>query len=191
MMGRTWLVVLAEAEGLRWVLRERRMAWSAASAKRASQIRPGDRLVLYVARGAFHNPTRDESRLLGLATVTSPVEPLPRPLELAGRTFVVGCSLDLEVVLPERGGVPVHPLVPRLSFIKRKEAWGQSLRSGLVPLPERDAAILTRAIRQAAARAPRSSSRAGPAPPVSVPDPRRPRQRRRRHSPALYEWPRP
>ena len=32
-----WLVVLAEVEGLRWVLEKSRMAWTEASAVRASQ----------------------------------------------------------------------------------------------------------------------------------------------------------
>ncbi len=123
-----WVVVLAEAEGLRWVLEHSRMAWTEASATRASRIRPGDRIVLYVGRGAFHNPTRDESQLLGFAEVTSPVRRLPRPVELGGRTFVVGCDLRLERVLPERHGVPIRPLVGRLSFVKRKDVWGQYCR---------------------------------------------------------------
>ncbi len=147
-----WVVVLAEAEGLRWVLERSRMAWTEASARRASRIRPGDRIVLYVARGAFHNPTRDESQLLGLAEVTSPVRRLPRPIELAGKTFVVGCDLRFETVLPERHGVPIRPLVGRLSFVKRKDVWGQYFRSGLVQVPVRDLQVLATAIQGHAPR---------------------------------------
>lgn len=145
-----WVVVLAEAEGLRWVLERSRMAWTAASARRAERIRPGDRLVLYVARGAFHNPTRDESRLVALAEATTPVRRLRQPVELAGRTFVVGCDLRFEARLPERAGVPVRPLVPRLSFVRRKDAWGQYFRSGLVEVPEPDFEVLAEAVRAAA-----------------------------------------
>ncbi len=145
-----WVAVLAEAEGLRWVLERSRMAWTEASARRAAQIRPGDALVLYVARGAFHNPTRDESRLVALAEVTTPVRRLRQPVELAGRTFVVGCDLRFEARLPERGGVPVRPLVPRLSFVRRKEVWGQYFRSGLVRVPPEDLEVLARAVREAA-----------------------------------------
>jgi len=145
-----WVVVLAEAEGLRWVLERSRMAWTEASATRAARIRPGDRLVLYVARGAFHNPTRDESRLVALAEVTTPVRRLPRPVQLAGRTFVVGCDLRFEARLPERAGVPVRPLVPRLSFVRRKDVWGQYFRSGLVEVPARDFEVLAEAVRAAA-----------------------------------------
>jgi hypothetical protein len=132
------VVVLAEAEGLRWMLKRSRMAWTEASARRAEQIRPRHRLLLYVARGAFHNPTRDESHLIGLAEVASPVRRFRRPVELAGRRFVCGCDLRLEVVLPERRGAPVRPLVPELSFVRRKEVWGQYLRSGLVQVPTED-----------------------------------------------------
>jgi hypothetical protein len=147
-----WVVVLAEAEGLRWVLERGRMAWTEASWRRAAQVRPGDPVVLYVARGAFHNPTRDESQLVGLAEVAGPVRRFPRSVRIAGREFVCGCDFRIEVVLPERGGVPVRPLVPRLSFVRRKEVWGQYFRSGLVRVPPADLEVLAGAIRRAAMR---------------------------------------
>lgn len=128
------------------------MAWTGASAPRAAAIEPGDRMILYVARGAFHNPTRDESQLIGLAEVTSPVRRFRRPLRLAGRRFVCGCDLRIEIALPERHGVPVRPLVDRLSFVKRKDAWGQYFRSGLVEVPHRDARFLEAQLRMATGR---------------------------------------
>jgi predicted RNA-binding protein len=130
------------------------MAWTEASARRAEQIRPGDRLVLYVARGAFHNPTRDESQLVGLAEAVGPVRRFPRPVRIAGRSFVCGCDLRLEIVLPERRRVPVRPLVPRLSFVRREEVWGQYFRSGLVRVPPQDLEVLAEAVRGAAAHVP-------------------------------------
>ncbi|HXF56598.1 MAG TPA: hypothetical protein VNO34_03325 [Actinomycetota bacterium] len=39
-----WVAVLAEAEGLRWVLEHARMAWTEASARRAAQVHAGDPL---------------------------------------------------------------------------------------------------------------------------------------------------
>ncbi|HWO70271.1 MAG TPA: hypothetical protein VNP94_05895, partial [Actinomycetota bacterium] len=69
---------------------------------------------------------------------------------LAGRTFVVGCDLRFEARLPERGGVPVRPLVPRLSFVRRKDVWGQYFRSGLVEVPASDFEVLVEAVRAAA-----------------------------------------
>lgn len=144
-----WLIVLAEAEALRWVLRERRMAFSPGQCRRASGIQPGDELVLYVARGAFHNPTRDQSHLAGLARVVTPVQSLRRPRIIAGRSFSCGCDLELYIVLPERQGVPVRPLVPRLRFIKRKEVWGHYFRGGLIRLSSRDFQLLRHALQKA------------------------------------------
>jgi hypothetical protein len=145
-----WVVVLAEAEGLRWVLQESRMAWTAGSARRAGLIRPGDRLLLYVSRGAFHNPTRDESQLVGVAEVASPVARLRKPLAMAKREFVCACSLRFEVTLPEREGVNIRSLVERLTLVRRKEVWGQYFRSGLVQVSARDFKIMADAVRRRA-----------------------------------------
>lgn len=60
------------------------MAFPSAAAARARRIRAGDRAVLYTSRGAFHNPTRDEARLVGLATVTGACEAC-EAIEIAGR----------------------------------------------------------------------------------------------------------
>lgn len=52
--GKAWLVAFSEIEGLRWVLSHSRMAFSPGTARRVGRIEPGDTLVLYVTRGAFH-----------------------------------------------------------------------------------------------------------------------------------------
>lgn len=146
-----WLVAISEVEGLRWVLDQRRMAFSEGLARRASNIQVGDRLILYVTRGAFHNPTRDRSQLAGVAIVTSPVRRLSRSVSIAGRDFVVGCRLDVEVSLPEREGVPFIPWIRRMDFIRRKDSWGQYLRAGLIALPPGDFKILRDAVERGAA----------------------------------------
>jgi hypothetical protein len=147
--GHAWVAVLSEAEGLRWVLKNSRMAFSAGSATKAAKVQPGDGIVLYVARSTFHNPTRDESQLGGVGIVSSAVRPLRNHVELAGREFVCACDLDLEVVLPERAGVPVRPLINRLGFVRRKEVWGQYFRSGLIEVPRRDFALMAKALLRA------------------------------------------
>jgi hypothetical protein len=145
-----WLVVLAEVEAFRWVVANEQMAFSAGQASRISQMTPGDRLVLYMARGAFHNPTRDMSHLSGLAKLRSDVRPLRRPLIVASREFSFACDLEIEVVLPERTGPLVKPLVPRLKVVKRKDVWGHYFRNGLIALPEADYQLLANAVRRAA-----------------------------------------
>ena len=145
-----WVVALAEAEGLRWVLSHARMAWTQASARRASVVRPGDRLVLYVARGAFHNPTRDRSQLLGLAEVTSPCGGSTGPSRSPGGRSWPGATFASRWPSRSAGGVPVRELVDRLSFIRRKEVWGQYFPSGLVALPSPDLRVMEAALRRAA-----------------------------------------
>lgn len=150
MVETAWLVAFGEIEGLRWVLGHERMAFSPGLSRRAARIQPGDSLVLYVTRGAFHNPTRDRSQIAGLASVKSPVTRLRKPVVMGGREFTSACDLEIEIVLPERQGLAVAPLVGQLSFVKRKEVWGGYLRSGLVQLPDRDFRTLTKALRRVA-----------------------------------------
>lgn len=143
----TWLVVFGEIEGFRWVTENQKMAFSAGKCSRARRIRREDRLIFYMARGAYHNPTRDRSQLMGIATVEGDVNPLSRTVLIQGKQFTCGCPLRIEHILPERRGVPFDDrFVQRLRFIKRKEVWGQYLRSGLVHLDGRDAAVLYRAV---------------------------------------------
>jgi hypothetical protein len=125
-------------------------AFSEGMARRARRIQPSDRLVLYLARGAFHNPTRDRSQLGGLATVTTPLERLARVLRIADREFAWACDLRLDVVLREREGIPIQSLVPRLSFLQGRQQWGVSFRPGLIQLPDADLKLITTAIRNAA-----------------------------------------
>lgn len=141
-----WLIAFGEIEGLRWVLDQGQMAFSEGLAGRAAKMQVGDGLVLYVTRGAFHNPSRDQSQLAGIATVTSPVRRLPKPVSIGGREFAVVCRLDVKVSLSERDGVPFAPLIRRMRFIRRKDAWGQYLRAGLIALPREDFDVLSKAI---------------------------------------------
>ena len=133
-----WLVVLGEVEGLRWVLASKKMAFTAARRTLAARIEPGDRIVLYVGRGAYHNPTRDRSQIIGLATAKTQVKDLRSRITIGGREFACACDLEIDVALPERQGTPIDPLVGRLSFVKRPEVWGQYFRSSLIPLGVHD-----------------------------------------------------
>jgi hypothetical protein len=78
----------------------------------------------------------------------SPVTPLRRPVVIDGRAFTTACDLEIDVVLPERQGLPVEQLVRQLSFIKKKSVWGGYFRSGLVQLPDGDFRTITRALGQ-------------------------------------------
>ena len=139
-----WLWVFGEIAGLRWVATHGRMAFSATGAARAQAMRDGDLAVLYVTRGAFHNPTRDSSRLAGLATVSGAVT--DDPVEVGGRRFPVSVPIRVDLLLPERSGPEVAPLAKRLSFVRRPEVWGMYFRGSPMRLSEPDFRILERTV---------------------------------------------
>jgi hypothetical protein len=147
---RNWVLVLSEQEGVAWVLDHSRMAWTEASSGRADRVRVGDMCVLYVTRGAYHNPTRDEGQLVALARVSSRPSRLARLVVIADKTFVTGCDLRLTNLLPQREGVSIRPLVEKLSFVKRKDIWGQYFRSALIEVSPEDFEVMAQAVRSAA-----------------------------------------
>ena len=121
-----------------------------ASADRApGRLRPmgeGDRAVLYVTRGAYHNPPRDLARLGGLATVLDEPARRRRPVVIGGREFVWTVPIRVDVALPEREGPEVQPMTPKLSFVKRPEVWGMYFRNSPKQIPKKDFALLERAV---------------------------------------------
>lgn len=145
--GRRWVWVFAEIAGLRWVAQQKQMAFPASAAVKAARMRKGDRAVLYTSRGAFHNPSRDEARLVGLATVTGPCEPVDG-LEIAGREFTWTCPITVDLLLPDRQGPRVRDLAARLDRVKRPEAWGGYFRNSPVEVNEHDWSVLVDAVRQ-------------------------------------------
>ncbi len=140
-----WVWVFGEIEGLRWVLAHDRMAFPATAAPRLKAMEEGDRVVLYVTRGAFHNSTKDVARLAGLATVLG--TPLSgSPVSIAGRDFTWTVPIRTDVQLPERTGPEVRPLVPRLSFVGNQAAWGQYFRGSPLRVSEEDFQVLESAV---------------------------------------------
>jgi len=145
-MNRSYLVILGERDAISWVLREQRMAFPATPRAEVAALAVGDRLFLYATRGAWHNPTRDRGRVIGVATAESPVRMLDQPIEIAGRSFVSGCNLSIDGVVPYPGGVELQPLVERLAAFPKPEAWSVYLRRALLALPPGDAKLLDETI---------------------------------------------
>ena len=100
-----YLLVLGEREAIRWVLTNQRMAFPATARAEVTALREGDELFLLSTRGAFRNPTRDRTRVIGTAVALTAVEPLDEPLEIAGRTFARGCSIRVDSLAPYLGGL--------------------------------------------------------------------------------------
>jgi hypothetical protein len=150
MARRHWIWIFGEIEGLRWVLANRLMAFSSAATKRGLRVARDDRAVLYVTRGAHHNPTRDRSYLAGVVAVTGEVA--PADVDIAGTRYVAVVPIQPLVVLPERAGPPVVDLVGRLSFVRRPQSWGAYFRTSPVAVTPDDFAVLEGAVRTAASR---------------------------------------
>ncbi|MFD6949105.1 hypothetical protein A6A08_07015 [Nocardiopsis sp. TSRI0078] len=148
----TYLLILSEREAVAWVLRTSRMAFPATRRAEVERLKVGDRLLLLTTRGCWHNPTRDRTRVIGLAKVTSPVRAYDEPVTIAGRDFTRGCGLRMEALSPYRTGVELVPLVPRMEAFPdtRPGAWAVRLRRPLLQLSAADADLLTQEINKAA-----------------------------------------
>lgn len=151
-MTPTWhLLVIGEREALAWVLRESRMAFPKKRRPEVDRLRLGDQLFLLTTRGCFHDPTRDRTRVIGSATVTTPVVALDPPLELVGRVFPRGCGLQITSLSRYLTGVELGPLIEDLDAFPNKSAWSARLRRPLVVLSDRDASHLQRQLEPIAA----------------------------------------
>ena len=136
------LLVIGDREPLAWILREQRMAFPVHRGTEARTLAPGDLLLLYTARGCFRNPTRDRGRVIGEATVAGPVETLAEPVSFGDHTYPFVCELTVDRLAPRPSGVELQPLVERLDAFPDPASWSARMRRALVPLPERDVALL-------------------------------------------------
>lgn len=118
------------------------MAFASHRLAEAAKSAPGDSFLIYTTRGCFHNPTRDRGRVIGEATVASAIERLAEPVEIAGRTFTLGCDLEVRSLAPFRTGVELAPLVPHLGAFPEPATWSVRLRRTIMPLPPADARLL-------------------------------------------------
>lgn len=139
-----WLWVFGDIAALRWVVAKKRMAFTEVGARRAEGTDPGDFAILYVTRGAFHNPTRDEARLAGVAEVTGPLR--RQRTEVAGRAFTHQIPIDVVTLLSEREGPSVKALAPQLERVRKLSAWGQYFRNSPVRLTAADFDLMRAAI---------------------------------------------
>ncbi|WP_405668990.1 hypothetical protein [Streptomyces sp. NBC_00055] len=141
-MSATHLVIISDRTALSWVLHEQRMAFPAGRSRAARAIGEEDELLLYSTRGCFRNPTRDVGRILGHATVASPVRVLDEPVSFGERTFTEGCTLRIHGLTPIHEGVSLRDHVDRLTVFPHPETWSVRMRRASLPLPPADADLL-------------------------------------------------
>lgn len=88
----SYLLVFSNEEGLSWVLRNSRMAFTQGNATRAGKLRPGDRLFLYTSRLCFRNQHRDRGRVIAEAEVKGALRKRSQIVVIAGREFTHDCQ---------------------------------------------------------------------------------------------------
>jgi hypothetical protein len=137
-----WMIILGDCDAIAWVLSNGRMA---VNGRVAALPDPGERVALYVTRGAYRNPTRDRAQIIGLAQVTEPPE--ISEVVVAGRSYAKSFGLRFDDVAEPRAGLPFEPLVPRLRFIGNKASWGGAVRRPVVRLSEADFRVIEEAYR--------------------------------------------
>lgn len=133
---------IADREPLAWIVREQRTALPVARKREAEMLSAGDRLFLYTTRGCFHNPTRDRSRVIGMAVVMGKATSLARPVRFGGRDYAFGVGLQIKLLAPCRTGVEIAPLVDSLATFPNPRAWSAWLRRSVVPLAGDDGDLL-------------------------------------------------
>ncbi|MCT9932029.1 hypothetical protein N5079_17650 [Planotetraspora sp. A-T 1434] len=141
-----YLLILGEREAVAWVLRESRMAFPPTSRSEVNRLKVGDDLFVLTTRGCWHNPTRDRTRVIGIATVVSEVVAYEQPVTLAGRDFTRGCGISLRALAPYRTGVDLAPLIPRLDAFP-DDNWSIRLRRPLLEISASDAGLLADELR--------------------------------------------
>ncbi|GAB4587628.1 hypothetical protein [Nocardia sp. IFM 10818] len=139
-----YLLILSEREAVAWVLRESRMAFPATNRAEVNRLQTGDRLLLLTTRGCWHNPTRDRTRVIGSAEVSTRVSMYDAPVTIAGRDFTRGCGITIHQLCPYLVGVDLATLLPRLNAFpdKRPGAWSIRLRRPLLQVDDADATLI-------------------------------------------------
>jgi hypothetical protein len=138
----TSILVIGDRKALAWILTEERTAFPANRARAAGRLTEGDRLLIYTTRGCFKNPTRDRGRVIGEATVLSPVLPLEEPVTFGDRAFPVGCDLRIDSLAPLNLGVDLSTLVELMTVFSVKASWAVYLRRPVLQLNDADAKIV-------------------------------------------------
>ncbi len=135
------IIVIGEKNAIEWVLKTQRMAFR--DTARTTHVHSGDRIALYTTRGAYGNPTRDESQIIALGRFASDVQ--NKQAVVNDVTYTKSCGLTITDQLEPRHGLAFRPLVAQLEFVRSKRGWATYMRRTLVPINDRDFTIIERA----------------------------------------------
>lgn len=141
-MVSTFLLVVSDRQGLSWILGSGKMAFSTMGRSGARNLKPEDNLILYTTRACYHNPNRNEGRVIGRATVTSTVSELGKPIIVSGKPLPYGCSIHLDSLASLGQGVSMRSAASQLEICQNTNVWGSRLRRTIVPLSDHDSNVL-------------------------------------------------
>jgi hypothetical protein len=130
-----WLIVVGNVKALQWILNEGSMGFR--SHVRTEAMHVGDRFAIYTSKGAYGNPARDESQILALGHIASPVS--TRSVRVGDEQFAKSCSISIDRALPLNKGVIFRNLVPEMDFLMRDfRRWPGAVHKTLVKVSTDD-----------------------------------------------------
>ena len=148
--GNPYLLVLADGVAVRWVLENSQFAFTAASQTKSKRLEVGDTLFLVTTRRCWGNPDQDTTRIIGISTVTGPVNDYREPVRISQREFVCGCPLTIQTLAPIGSGADLSALAPQLETFGGSTNYGIRLRNTLVRLSSDDALAIRDRLAQSA-----------------------------------------
>jgi hypothetical protein len=137
---RSCLLILRDADGLAYVLREHRAAFTS---KRRIPLTRGDIVFLYTSRGIFRNPGAGRGLIIGRAEVISDLVKFDRRLGIADRAYTSGCELAITGLVPLGEGVELRQIVDELeTFHPHPKRWAFRIYSSFLQLSPKDAIVI-------------------------------------------------
>jgi len=137
---RPCLLILRDAGGLAYVLREHRVAFTP---RRRIPLTRGDIVFLYTTRGIFGNPSAGRGLIIGRAEIISDVVKFERRLGIADRAYASGCDLAITGLVPLGEGVELRQIVDELeTFHPHPKRWAFRIYSSFLQLSPKDASVI-------------------------------------------------
>jgi len=137
---RPFLLILGDADGLAYVLREHRMAFTP---KRRIPLARGDIVFLYTTRGIFRNPGAGRGLIIGRAEIISDIVKFESGLRIADRFYASGCHLAITGLVPLGEGLELRQIVDELeTFHPHPKRWAFRIFSSFVQLSPKDASVI-------------------------------------------------
>jgi hypothetical protein len=137
---RAYLLILRDADGLAYVLREHRLAFTP---KRRIPVTRRDVVFLYTTRAIFRNPSAGRGLIIGRTEINSDIVKFERRLSIADRAYASGCHVAITGLVPLGDGVELLQIVDELeTFHPHPKRWAFRIYSSLVQLSPKDASVI-------------------------------------------------